>query len=429
MKLHKKLLLGLSTCIVGLVSIVSLSSCSYFVYLLDSTSGEGSVTGTYSFDISVYDSNYTNYILNASSTVLDLFVGKGVTQTNTLVLGSDGTYTYTKELYFSTEGDSWYTYNLAVFYGNYTNSSNTVTLGEVTKIAYQFIPASIITSNGVNLPESEYTETTDLTATSYFLMSSFSVIDLWYGPYFAPTGYGNVSQTVYIGSYDWGGFTFADDGLSSLGGSTDDDDEESSKDYDTAFTLESGSSVYYLYLFNDYTFEFSVSYMGYNITEEGTWSYENGSLNISYGSDITQTSTSNGDDTISLYYEHSSYGSTISTTFTISVDEFETWYNKYVLSFYLESSSGMFWAYLYIEGTFDIEMSYSGYSISESGTWTYESSTLTLSNGTSSYNSQTTDDTLSISYVFASYSAANTTLECSATEFETWYTTYVSTES
>ena len=323
MKLHKKLI-GLAACVVGCASILSLASCSVFVDLLDSTNGADSVSGTYSFDISIYDSNYTDYILYGNDAVQTYFVPKGVTQTITLELGSDGSYTYTKEIYFATEGDSWYTYSLVKFMGEYENTGSTVTLGEVTKLAYAFEPAPIRQAN-TSIPTYEYTETDDVSTSTYVISGLASIMDYWWGPYFSAIEKGNVAQTVYIGNYDWGGFTYADDGKSSIingaSSSTTTEDEITNEYFYVS------SSNFGLYIYTDYTFDFQ--YSTYGISEKGTWIYEESTLTLTYGS-YNWTSTVE-DDEVSLYYAYSVYTS-VNATFKFSLTEFEDWYNTYVLS-------------------------------------------------------------------------------------------------
>lgn len=240
MKTHKKLAI-LASCAGLSVLLAGTSACSLIASAIYGEFGSKgtSVIGTHTMTMSKYDEEflYSTDIDSAETGTqitdqLDFYCENE--QTNTLVLNSDGTYQLTKKLVIDVnkETDDWTAEFVYTFYGSYTYSGTTVTLGMVESITYTATNPGFLHNRGHQLLGSELMEkiknsgelvdysvtekTTELNSPSGFFIqgASITVIDLWYGAYLHNTGKGNVEQTVTIGSYDWGDFTFSDDGLS-----------------------------------------------------------------------------------------------------------------------------------------------------------------------------------------------------------------------
>lgn len=233
MKTHKKLAI-LASCAGLSVLLVGTSACSLIASAIYGEFGSKgtSVIGTHTMTMSDYNKNW----FTDGSTSIDVGIanemdGMGCVneQVNTLILNKDGTYQLTKRLDIDVTDawsflDGYYEYS---YYGTYTYSGSTVTLSKVETITYtteNFDVSSIIKFGKLegeqyNKDIVDYNveeQTTEISSPSGFVLESktTTVIDLWYGAYLYNTGKGNVEQTVTIGSYDWGDFTFSDDGLS-----------------------------------------------------------------------------------------------------------------------------------------------------------------------------------------------------------------------
>lgn len=205
MKTHKKGVVLAASMAVS-VALVGASACSIIVPLLDDN-GMDSVAGNYSFDVSLYNADFASNIYGDDYT--PLIANQGLAMGIDLSLGSDDTYALTKWVESGTALDesdtTWSFYYEFTYYGSYSNSGSTVTLGQVESIAYQATQSAINAALG--LVDVEYTETTDLESDAQYCLPlagrPYTVIELWYGPYTIATGKGNVSQTIYLGSYTW----------------------------------------------------------------------------------------------------------------------------------------------------------------------------------------------------------------------------------
>lgn len=210
MKKHLKRTVTLVSCLAVTATAASLSACSLMVPALKGESG-GGVTGTYTFDLTKYDDTWSDKVLD--SEMWRITAGVGAYAKDTLVLNADGTYALTKEMggdaaadeHWGTDGSKnflWFKY-----FGTYTASGSVVSLSACTSIAVEAASYSMTEEYGL-ANNIEYTETSDLTFKAGTKNGEL-VVDLIYGAYIVDSGMGNVAQTVTLGTYDYGTFTFS----------------------------------------------------------------------------------------------------------------------------------------------------------------------------------------------------------------------------
>lgn len=118
----------------------------------------------------------------------------------------------------------------------------------------------------------EYTETDDLTFGAG-TCGDETVIDLMYGPYIADSGRGNCSQTVKLGTYDYGTFTFVEE--EDPGEDPGEDPDEPGGEVDTrpSYTFTSGTNseiTFTVYADGTYTFAWDAN----SVTESGTFTWD-----------------------------------------------------------------------------------------------------------------------------------------------------------
>lgn len=119
-----------------------------------------------------------------------------------------------------------------------------------------------------------------------------------------------------------GDFTFADDGVTaSSSSSSTDDEEEDEVEAMLSISGEANPDYMTLYLYADNTYTF-VSTLGANMSESGTWSYDEDTQTITlFYEDESQAATATAEDGV-LYFQYVYSAQTALTQyFTISVDE------------------------------------------------------------------------------------------------------------
>ncbi|MCD8040331.1 MAG: hypothetical protein LUF82_02315 [Clostridia bacterium] len=423
MKKSFKILLTLLLCVVMAASVAGFSACSVLLSVFEddessssggssggssgSSSGSG-VSGTYTVDLSLYDEDWYNNVVD--STMWSTTAGVGAYAYDTLVLNSDGTYALTKEMgadevateHWSTDnGATDKHFSTYTYYGTYTAASDgvTITLSEVTSIAYEVDTFEISISQGVGYVI-EYTETTDLESTAGTL-SGDTVIDLYYGIYLVNSGYGNCSQVITLGTTDYGDFAFS--GLASSGDEGDSSGDTGDSGSTSAipsggYTFTSGTNsdiIFNVYADGSYVF----AWEDYDVVEEGTYTWDRLTQTLVFTdpNGTETTATISGDDISFTYYY--SLSSSLTQDYTGSVEEMEDVICEvlYELIPAVDSNVSLCFysdgTYTYTDGT---------NSVSETGTYNLDALTvtltLTLPDGETTIESTYSGNILTITY-------------------------------
>ena len=258
------------------VSVAGLSACSLMTYILDgNTSGGGGGgddpgtdpggSGTYTLDVAAMDPAWSDNVVDSSlwrtTANIDAYA------IDTLVLNEDGTYELTKDMgagpaaidrWSSDGGVEDNNFCRYTYYGTYEIASDgvTVTLSECTSIAAEVDVFEMSLGYDLGNYVIEYTETDDLTFGAG-TCGDETVVDLMYGPYIADSGRGNCSQTVKLGTYDYGTFTFVEE--EDPGEDPGEDPDEPGGEVDTrpSYTFTSGTNseiTFTVYADGTYTF-------------------------------------------------------------------------------------------------------------------------------------------------------------------------------
>ncbi len=292
MKRTTKTILMLASCMAVAVSVAGLSACSLMTYILDgNTSGGGGGgddpgtdpggSGTYTLDVAAMDPAWSDNVVDSSlwrtTANIDAYA------IDTLVLNEDGTYELTKDMgagpaaidrWSSDGGVEDNNFCRYTYYGTYEIASDgvTVTLSECTSIAAEVDVFEMSLGYDLGNYVIEYTETDDLTFGAG-TCGDETVVDLMYGPYIADSGRGNCSQTVKLGTYDYGTFTFVEE--EDPGEDPGEDPDEPGGEVDTrpSYTFTSGTNseiTFTVYADGTYTFAWDAN----SVTESGTFTWD-----------------------------------------------------------------------------------------------------------------------------------------------------------
>ena len=274
------------------VSVAGLSACSLMTHILDgNTSGGGGGgddpgtdpggSGTYTLDVAAMDPAWSDNVVDSSlwrtTANIDAYA------IDTLVLNEDGTYELTKDMgagpaaidrWSSDGGVEDNNFCRYTYYGTYEIASDgvTVTLSECTSIAAEVDVFEMSLGYDLGNYVIEYTETDDLTFGAG-TCGDETVVDLMYGPYIADSGRGNCSQTVKLGTYDYGTFTFVEE--EDPGEDPGEDPDEPGGEVDTrpSYTFTSGTNseiTFTVYADGTYTFAWDAN----SVTESGTFTWD-----------------------------------------------------------------------------------------------------------------------------------------------------------
>ena len=292
MKRTTKTILMLASCMAVAVSVAGLSACSLMTYILDgNTSGGGGGgddpgtdpggSGTYTLDVAAMDPAWSDNVVDSSlwrtTANIDAYA------IDTLVLNEDGTYELTKDMgagpaaidrWSSDGGVEDNNFCRYTYYGTYEIASDgvTVTLSECTSIAAEVDVFEMSLGYDLGNYVIEYTETDDLTFGAG-TCGDETVVDLMYGPYIADSGRGNCSQTVKLGTYDYGTFTFVEE--EDPGEDPGEDPDEPGGEVDTrpSYTFTSGTNseiTFTVYADGTYTFAWDAN----SVTESGAFTWD-----------------------------------------------------------------------------------------------------------------------------------------------------------
>lgn len=381
-----KTILTLTFCAALAASLAGLSACSLLVYALDgSTSGSGgsggggddgggdTTTNTYTLDVAAMDPAWSDHVVDSSlwrtTANIDAYA------TDTLVLNEDGTYELTKEMgagpvaqdrWGATPEDK--NFNKYVYYGTYTMASDgvTVTLSECTKVAAEVDIFEMSLGYDLGNYVIEYTETDDLTFGAG-TCGDETVVDLMYGAYIADSGRGNCSQTVVLGTYDYGTFTFAESeepGGDDQPGGGDEQPEEK-----PGYTFTSGTNeeiTFTVYADGTYTFAWAAN----SVSESGTYAWDRaaGVLTITDPAGKEYEVTAEGGELSFTYYY--SMSDQLLQAYTGSVEEMEEVICTVLYSM-IPSQSGEVSLDLYSDGTYTYADP--AKSVRETGTYEWDS--------------------------------------------------------
>ena len=268
----------LFSCLAATAAVASLSACSMLISAVEGEGGtgggsSGGIAGSYTLDVAAMDADWASKVVDTA--LWSVTARTGAYATDTLLLNEDGTYELVKTQgadeyatdHWSQDGGVedrnflWYKY-----YGTYTASGSTVTLSQVTKIAIEVDVFNMSLEYGLGNNPVDYTETEDLEIDAG-TCGDETVIDFFYGPYIADSGKGNCTQTVELGEYAYGTFTFVEE--------QEEPDDQPGGEVDTrpcySFTpVDNQEITFSLYEDGTYTFAWAAN----DVSESGTYTWD-----------------------------------------------------------------------------------------------------------------------------------------------------------
>ncbi len=373
------------------VVAVGLSGCSVLLASMNGDnggsgsggSGDG-VVGTYTFDLTKYDPTWYQPDENGEAKIVDqatwsVTAGIDAYARSTLVLGEDGSYALTKEMgagpiaeerWGKHENDK--NFLKYTYYGTYTEGSDgLINLSECTSMDVETSVFEMSLEYGLGnfiIPlKTGVTDFGELAGTT----GGQLVIDFLYGPYIVVSGRGNCEQTVQLGTYDYGTFTFVETEEEPAPG---DDPIEKPVEVFEGYVAEGVSNagiVLKLGLDGTYSFEWSA----YNVTESGTYTWDRVEQKLTLSVDGAEPQVFTAENgKLSFNYKYTQEAS-LNQDYEIEVEELEEVICENIYSF-IPTVNGKASLDIYADGTY----TYVNGDVRESGTYAWDavSSVLTL---------------------------------------------------
>lgn len=362
MKRYTKTLLALLSCVAVTASVAGLSACSLLFPVIggddgadtdDDTPG-GSDGATYTLDVAAYDPYWYDSVVDSSLWRTTGTVGAYAK--DTLVLNADGTYELTKEMGADEVSDARWSsdggvndrnFNKYTYYGTYEKAADgvTVTLSACTRIAVEVDVYDMTVEYQLGSNPIDYIETDDLTLDAGTCGDEL-VVDFIVGFYIADEGYGNSAQTVTLGTYDYGTFTFN----GATGGEPEEPEEPEEPDTrpSYAFTAATNDEITFnIYADGTYTFAWAAN----KVSESGTYTWDRITQTLVITDPAgTETDVIAKDGTLSFTYNFSQ-NAQLNQAYTGSVEEMEDVICEVIYSL-IPVTDGSITLDLYADGTF-----------------------------------------------------------------------------
>ncbi len=350
------------------VAAVGLSGCSILLPILngemgESSSGGGSsgdgVTGTYTFDLTKYDPTWYQQDENGEAKIVDqatwsVTAGIDAYARSTLVLEGDGSYALTKEMGAGPiaeerwgKGPDDKNFLKYTYHGTYTEGRDgIVNLSECTSMDVETsvfqMSLEYNLGNFIIPLKTGVTDFEELAGTT----GGQKVIDFLYGPYIVVSGRGNCTQSVQLGEYEWGTFTYVET-----------PDEETppedvtppAETFDGLIITGKANETIVLKLGLDGTYSFE--WPAYKTTESGeyTWDRLTQTLTLTVEGAEPQVFTA-ADGKLAFNYKYTQEAA-LNQDYEITVDELETAVCNKIYSF-IPTMNGDASLDLYADGTY-----------------------------------------------------------------------------
>ena len=336
---------------------------------------------TYTLDVAALDEYWYDNVVDSSLWRTTGTVGAYAK--DTLVLNGDGTYALTKEMgadqasvdrWSSDGGVGDRNFNTYTYYGTYTVEADgvTVTLSPATSLAVEVDVFDMTVGYDLGSYPIDYTETDDLSFQAGTCNGEL-VTDFIVGPYIAASGSGNCAQTVVLGEYEYGTFTFTG---AVDGGGADTPSGPSGPQgpgvTQTGYTFTSGANpeiTFDVYPDGTYTFAWAAN----QVSESGTYVYDRVAQTLTFTDPAgKETAAEIVDGQISFTY-YFSQTDQLNQAYTGAVAEMEAVILT-PLAELIPTSDASVTLVLYADGTY----TYTDGDLRETGAYAWSEDTLTL---------------------------------------------------
>ncbi len=409
MKRRIKTMLLLLLCLAATVAMAGLTACSALLPALDNAgggsgggssgdgdgegNGAGEITGNYTLDVTVYNKYWYEEVVDTS--LWSVTASAGAYAKDTLVLSNDGTYTLTKEMGGDEVADARWgddgskNFNRYIYYGTYTaTDSTTIVLSACTSIAVEVDVYSMTLEYPLGSYVIKYTETDDLDFGAGTCHEE-KVVDFIYGVYIADSGYGNCSQIIKLGTYDYGTFSFV--GLAEGEGTTPKPEEPvdtTPEKVGYTFTSATNEAITFdVYADGTYTFAWAAN----GVSESGSYVWDRLTQTLTFTDPAgTETPATIDGDKISFKYCYS-VTDQLNQEYTGSVEEMEAVICDVLYELIPEADANVT-LNLYGDGTYTYTDEAKG--VKETGTYEWKKGVLTLTLSDDVLISSTTEGNL-----------------------------------
>ncbi len=379
MKHNSKKFAALFACLAATAAVAGVSGCSMFLQEIEGDGGGSGVAGTYTLDVEVLDAEWYKSVVD--SAMWSITAGIDAYATDTLTLNEDGTYVLIKEMGAGPEaidrwgGGSETNFSRYEYRGTYQANGNTVTLSAATSAALEVTQFSMSAEQmgDYSVP---YTETTDLTTDAGTSTGDITLADIFYGPYIVASDHGNAQQSVTLGTYEYGTFTF-NDASSEPEDPENPDDPGDVPDTRPSYAFKPGKNeaiTFNLYTDGTYTF----AWPDQNVEESGTytWNRVTQTLVITDPADKTTTVTAeNGELAFTYVYSQSDQ---LTQDYTGSVADLEAVICEVVYSM-IPTAVGDISLDLYADNTYTFTDATNATAVvTETGSYEWDSGLLTI---------------------------------------------------